>query len=276
MSGRRWHHWRPRLRRRKHRQPGAWQPSGVEHLNGKIEQYKELAAQAVGADKARLLEKLLILQTPRAALAQAQMDAHPHGYRDREKRLYELIDFNDTFVSAVLAQPSRDLQTFVPRMKRAMDRFCKSEKMVSFSDEQFEAIVKGLSREIAVFLGAKSQGFKVSMTSRTVDAFGIDMIIRNPATGAQLNIDCKTPSAFRHRLEDLEKEKRITSDELLQADEDDFITVLHRRNDSKIPVTLLCVRSEHVGEIVNFEFVQPKRIGTLLRTIFSLSSRHQG
>lgn len=275
MSGRRWHHWRPRLRHRKNRQPGAWQPSGVEHLNGKIEQYKELVAQASGVDKARLLEKLLVLQTPRAALAQAQMDAHPHGYRDREKRLYELIDFNDAFVSAVLAQAPKDRPDFEPRMKLAMERFCKSEKTVSFTDEQFDAIVKGLSREIAVFLGAQTQGFKVSMTSRTVDAFGIDMIIRDPVTGAQLNVDCKTPSAFRHRLEDLEKEKRITSDQLLQADEDDFITVLHRRNDAKIPVTLLCIRSEHVGEIVNFEFTQPKRLGALLRTIFLATSRHQ-
>jgi hypothetical protein len=269
VSGRRWHHWRPRWRRRKHRQPSAWQPSGVEHLNGSIEHYKELASRATGSDKAQLLEKLLVLQTPRAALAQAQMDAHPRGYRDREKRLYELIDFNDTFVSAVLAQPKAELPTFVPRMQLAMARFCKSQKAVSFTGEQFEAIVKGLSREIAVFLGAKELGFEVSMTSRTVDAFGIDMIIRHPSTGARLNIDCKTPSAFRHRMEDLLHQGRISENDLLKGDERGFLTVVHHHNKEIIPVTLLCILPDLLGEISNFTFDEPKKLKHLLNTVFA-------
>lgn len=201
------------------------------------------------------------------------MDNHPHGYHDREKRLYELIDFNDTFVSAVLAQPPARLTDFNERMKAAMTNFCKAQKTIMFSDEQFDAIVKGLSREIAVYLGAGREGYVVEMTSRTEDAFGIDMIITDPRTRETLNIDCKTPSAFRYRLEELEKEGRITTDQLLRADEDDFITVVNHHAHENVPVTIFCVRQERLGDIVNFRFLDTRPLGETLRSIFVHSSR---
>jgi len=203
------------------------------------------------------------------------MDGHPHGYHDREKRLYELIDFNDTFVSAVLAQPSIGLSDFSERMKAAMINFCAAQKTIMFSDEQFEAIVKGLSREIAVYLGARREGFVAEMTSRTEDAFGIDMVITDPRTRDILNIDCKTPSAFRYRLEELEKEGRISTEQLLKADEDDFITVINRLGDENVPVTIFCIRPEHLGDIVDFRFSDTRPLGDKLRSIFvHLASRH--
>ena len=233
-----------------------------------IEEFKRRVEMADAAGKTALLEKLLVLQAPRAAHAQAEMDMHPHGYHNREKRLYELIDFNDTFVAAVLAQRPVQLPNFTERMHEAMRKFCISQKTVMFSDEQFEAIVRGLSREIAVYLGARQEGFLAEMTSRTVDAFGIDMVITDPRTRETLNIDCKTPSAFRYRLEELEKEKRITTDELLKADEDDFITVINRHNNEDVPVTILCVRPERMGKIVDFRFVDTRPLGDMLRSIF--------
>lgn len=268
MSRRRWRHWRPRWRRRKHH-TGDRRPLGTDHLETTIEEFKRRVEGADTAEKAALLEKLLVLQAPRAALAQAEMDAHPRGYRNREKRLYELIDFNDTFVSAVLAQPSSRLDSFVERVYSAMTKFCATQKTIMFSDEQFDAIVRGLSREIAVYLGARREGFAAGMTSRVEDAFGIDMIVTDPSTQTSINVDCKTPSAFRYRLEELEKEGRITTEQLLQADQDDFITVENRYNDEKIPVTILCVRPERLGEIENFQFVDSRPLGELLRVIFA-------
>lgn len=232
-----------------------------------IEEFKQRIEIASGAEKTELLEKLLVLQTPRAAIAQATMDSHPRGYRDREKRLYELIDFNDTFVTAVLAQPQEQLASFVSRMQHAMKNFCTSQRTVMFSDEQLDAIVRGLSREIAVYLGAKREGLSVRMTSRTVDAFGIDMIITDRRTNAQLNVDCKAPSAFRRRLEDLEKEGRITTEQLLQADRNDYVTIMNDYHGKMIPVTILCVRSERLGKLVDFRFANTKPLGELLRSI---------
>lgn len=275
MSGRRWHHWRPRWRR-KRRHPSAWQPTGVERLNPKIEQLKHQLLAAKGEEKVKLLEKLLVLQTPRAALAQAQMDIHPGGYHHREKRLFELIDFNDTFVDLVLALPHERLQDFAQRIKVVMTNFCRTEKTPMFTDEQFDAIVRGLSREIAVFLGARAEGFNVTMTSRVEDAFGIDMVIIEKESGTLLNIDCKTPSAFRHRLEDLEHEHRITTEDLLQADQDDFIIVRNRSDAGYVPVTILCVRPERLGEVKGFQFADTRPLGRLLHEICLYSARHQG
>ena len=271
MKHRRWKRWHPRHWRRKRRPKyqSAWQPSGVERLDTKIEQTRLELASASHDQQAKLLEKLLVLQTPRAALAQAQMDAHPRGYHSRDKRLFELIDFNDTFVDCVLAQPQTRLAGFVDRMKLAMTRFCHAEHTPMFTDLQFDAIVRGLSREIAVFLGAKSQGFDVTMTSRTEDAFGIDMIITDPSSKRFINIDIKTPSAFRYRLEDLEQEGRITGEQLYEADQTDFITVENRHDRDRIPVAIVCVRPERLGDVIDFRFQDEAALGSLVRTVIA-------
>lgn len=217
-----------------------------------------------------LLSKLLS-QTPRAALAQLEMDKHTHGYHNREKRLYELIDFNDTFVSLVLETPHGQLPGLAERLKAQMKQYCEKLHTPMFTDAQYDAIVRGLSREIAVYRGALHEGFEARMTSRTEDAFGIDMVISDRATGKSSNIDCKTPPAFRHRLEDLVHDGRITEEQLLQADQNLFITTEHRRNEEHIPVTLLCILPDELGEITDFTFSNTVPLGHKLRQIISQS-----
>lgn len=240
----------------------------IEAANAFIDRLKASSDSELDNGGQERLQTLLIAQTPRAVRAQIQMDRHKHGYHHREKRLYELIDFNDTFVSLVLATPSSHLPGLAKRLYSEMAHFCRRLKTSMFTREQFDAIVRGLSREIAVFRAAREQGFDVHMTSRVEDAFGIDMVITDPKTGLILNIDCKTPPAFRHRLEELLHDGRITEEQLLKADERDFITVLQRRNDKQVPVTLLCIRPDTLGEINDFTFDEPARLTTLFDRVF--------
>jgi hypothetical protein len=196
------------------------------------------------------------------------MDMHKHGYHNREKRLYELIDFNDTYVNLVLATPHGELKGFADKLKADMIAFCRRLNTEMFSDAQFEAITLGLSREIAVYRAARYQGFDARMTSRTEDAFGIDMYVTQPETGKVLNIDCKTPPSFRHRMEELLDHGKISEDQLLRADEKDFITVTHRRGQESVPVTMLCIRPDTLGDIHDFTFDEPEKLKRLLDTIF--------
>jgi hypothetical protein len=212
---------------------------------------------------------LLIAQTPQAVRAQWQMDAHKHGYHDRHKRLYELIDFNDTFVSLVLLTPLHQRAGLAVSLKLEMEQFCRKLSTPSFNNEQFEAIARGLGREIAVFTAGEQLGYSVRMTSRTQDAFGIDMMIVQPGTHKRIYIDCKTPSAFRHKLEDLVAHKRISEQALLQADKDDFLTHDQQHNGDIVPVTLVCIRSDTVGKVHDFAFDEPARFKALLERIFA-------
>jgi len=241
----------------------------ASQLDEPIEDLKTRAALLNGPRKTLALEALVVLQTPRAALAQHEMDSHEHNYHDRTKRLFELIDFNDSFVDAVLAQPADRLPHFTEHLKHQMLSFCHSLRLPMFTDEQFEAIVHGLSREIAVYLGAIAEGFEAEMTPRAVDAFGIDVIVTNRSTGRSANIDCKTPSAFRHRIGELVREGRVSEDDFYTADEQNYITVMNRRNDQQVPVTIMCIRPEDLGEVVNFRFATTAPLGKLLTTIFA-------
>ena len=230
---------------------------------------KALGPREERGDEAERLRTQLLAQTPRAVLAQQQMDRHKHGYHNREKRLFELIDFNDTFVSLVLATPHEQLPGFADQLKKDMTDFCDRLDTPMFSDEQYDAIVRGLAREIAVYRSAKYMGFGVRMTNRTEDAFGIDMIVTQPGTGKVLNIDCKTPPAFRHRLEELIRHGRIGEDRLVPADEAGFLTVMQHRGQEAVPVTLLCILPDRLGEIHDFTFDQPERLKAMLDTVFA-------
>lgn len=241
----------------------------VQEANEYVKQLKQQPVPADNHEKLAYYRALLIAQTPQAVLAQWQMDAHKHGYHNRQKRLYELIDFNDTFVNFVLLTPIHKRVGLTNVLKYEMDQFCRKLSTPSFSEEQFNAIVHGLGREVAVFAAAEQLGYYARMTSRTQDAFGIDMMILQPGTNKRLYIDCKTPSAFRHRLEELVKYDHITEAQLLQADTDDFLTTDRKHNDDSVPVTLLCVRSDTMGEIHNFAFDEPKRVQALLDKIFA-------
>lgn len=234
-----------------------------------IERLRKKGEPSEPQAKQEYLRALLIAQTPRAAKAQIEMDRHKHGYHHREKRLYELIDFNDTFVSYVLATPHRQLPGLAERLHQDMVEFCRRLGTTMLTDVQFEAITKGLSREIAVYRGALHQGFKARMTSRSEDAFGIDMVITDTESGKQLNIDCKTPSAFRHRLEDLVKEGRLEDDDVVIADEQGYVTIAQYRNNEAVPVTLFCILPDRLGEIVDFTFDDTSRLKVELDRMFT-------
>ena len=106
-------------------------------------------------------------------------------------------------------------------------------------------------------------------TSRVEDAFGIDMIITQPDTKKVLNVDCKTPPAFRRRMEELLKHGRISEAQLLAADSAGYITVMQQRGNESIPVTLLSILPDDLGEIHDFSFDQPERLTARLNTIFA-------
>lgn len=233
-----------------------WDHLRIERLSGVIEQMKRRVERADAEDRPARVIALLLLQAPRAARAQDAMDKrHGHGYHHRSKRLYELIDFNDTFVDAVLSLGREHRRDFVQTTYTLMQDVCRRARTHMFTYEQFEAIAHGLSREIAVYLGAQAEGFEVHMTSRVADGLGVDMQIRQPATGRYINIDCKTTSAYGHRVSTLEYEGRVSERAATLALSKGYIRIANGRGDERVLVVLFRVTHEIIGEIRNFEFV---------------------
>ncbi|MBL8122323.1 hypothetical protein JNM87_06275 [Candidatus Saccharibacteria bacterium] len=204
--------------------------------------------------------RALILQAPQAALAQEQMDKHHHGFSARGERLYELIDFNDAYVSTVLALDEALLADFAEQAKRLMDWFCKRVGVRNLSAEQYEAIVQGLSREIAVYKGLQTEGFGVHMTSRASDALGVDMIISDPKSGKSVNIDCKAPSAYRHRIYDLLREGRLQPGEVTAAEALGYIAELNGHGREKVEVVIWRIERQTYGDIVAFAFQDTRQL----------------
>lgn len=202
---------------------------------------------------------LLILQAPAAALAQRELDAHHGGYKNRQARVYELIDFNDTFVNTVFALSDHDLVIFPKRLEQEMTYFCEQLHTTAFTPVQFEAIVHGLSREIAVYRGLRRAGYIVRMTSRVQDAMGIDMTITDPYTKKSINVDVKTHSAFHFRLVDLERQDRIDEERRLQCELAGFCAVRNGHGRDAVDTVLLRIATDRLGEIRNFDFtdIQP-------------------
>jgi len=211
---------------------------------------------------------LLLLQGPRAARAQVQMDTHPHGYKNKQARLYELIDFNDAFVSTVLALPETELAGVVERSRDELARFCAQVHAPMFSEEQYEAITRGLSREVAVYRGAIHGGFKAAMTTRTQDAMGVDMVVTDPVSGLSINVDCKTPSAYRYRIQDLMHEERLSESEGVLADQLGYAREVNGNGGDRVKVVLMRIDPNELGDVVDFSFVEPERLAQRLRTIF--------
>ena len=217
---------------------------------------------------------LLVLRAPGAARAQQQMDKHPHGSRNQQARLFELIDFNDAFVSTVLALSDEQRKDFIETAKLEIDAFCERVGSRSFTEGQFEAITHGLSREVAVYLGALDQGFSVVMTTRGQDAMGVDMVITDPESGRSLNIACKTASSYHYRIKDLVEQGRMTETEGLRAEELGYAHEINGHGAKAVAVTLLRVDPNELGDIVNFKFVAPELLGERLDILFA-SLPHQ-
>ncbi len=209
----------------------------------------------------------LYAQAPGAAEAQQQMDQHPYGYRDKRSRVYELIDFNDTFVATVLAMNEEQRTHFAARAKIGCDRACERMRMAKFSDEQWMAIVRGLTREIAIFRAARDRGFDAVMPNRTGDALGVDVQVRDPESGRYINIDVKTPSSFRHRLEDLVEQGRLTEQELLEADSRSYCIEHNGHDGNSVEVVLLCILPDKFGEFGNFRLQNSEPMRQMLNLL---------
>lgn len=231
------------------------------------------AGAVTGYEHAATLLAFLIVQAPQAVRAQAQMDKQPHGSRNRQERLYELIDFNDTYVSTVLALPSSYREGFEALVHHELARFCAQVQSPMFSDEQFEAITRGLRREIAVYLGAVEAGYTVEMTSRSEDAMGVDMVITDPHNRRSIGIDCKAASSYRYRLQDLVREGRMSQAEAERADVRGYAHEINGQGDEQVAVTLMRVDPNEVGEIVDFVFVEPDKLAVRLRDMITSVSQ---
>lgn len=229
---------------------------------------EDIALRIEQQPTSHLLLASLLLQLPGAARAQAQMDKHPHGYRDKQARLYKLIDFNDTFVATVLALDDPALHDFVERFKKAGADFCRRIKSRMFTDLQYDAITHGLSREVAVYRQALKAGFRAEMTSRDEDAFGIDMRISDDSLGRFINLDVKTASSFHFRLSELVREGRIHPRDQVDAETKGYWEVVNSHEGRHVRIILFRISDEELGRIVDFSFVQPERfVGRLHRVI---------
>lgn len=234
-----------------------WDGVRVEQLAGAIKLMKDRVARSDASMRSARLVALLLLQTPRAARAQDIMDRrHGHSYHHRHKRLYELIDFNDTFVDIILSLSRGERLHFERRIYEQMRQMCRRARTDMFSREQYEAIVHGLSRETAVYLGARAEGYDVHMTSRVADGLGIDMQVRDRESGRYINIDCKTTRAYLRRIETLRREGRLDEHEVGLALTRGFVEVVHGHGASQVKVVLLAIVTDVIGEIEAFEFAQ--------------------
>lgn len=241
-----------------------WKPFEYTQLDRFINQKKQRSLETEGVI-AHL--EALIIQAPRAAKAQRQMDKHPNGYHNGSARLYELIDFNDAYVSTVLVCPEELLPNFDEEVKYLIDRLCKQLHVPSFSNEQWEAITHGLSREIAVYRGAISEGLEATMTSRTQDAMGVDMVISDGQRS--VNIDVKTRSSFHFRLKDLAREGRITAEKAAWAEEAGYCDIVNGHGAEAIETVLLRIDHEELGGIVDFSFENSHLLGNQIRQILA-------
>lgn len=208
---------------------------------------------------------LVVLQTPQAARAQDDMDRHRGGYSNRQARVYELIDFNDTFVDLVLSLPLEEHSAFGDRLWNELTHFCDTYHAMCFEEKQYKAILHGLSREIAVFQGAKAEGLLARMTSRVQDARGIDMVITDPMTHRSIEVDCKTHSSFHFRLLTLERKHRINDEYRMRCELAGFCPVAGGSRSEESHSILLRISTEELGPIQSFAFEDTRLLGERLR-----------
>lgn len=209
----------------------------------------------------------LVLQAPRAVMAQRRMDGHPNGMHDKHRRIDELIAFNDTYVSLILSLRDDDRDQANDRLKQLMDRFCKHLKAPCFNNDQWQAITHGLSREIAVYRTAKELGYNVQMTSRQQDAMGVDMVITDSRRDRSINLDIKTRSSFHFRLKDLTNEGRVSEMQREAAEHAGFCMVVNGHGDEAVHTTLLRIDEETYGRVVSFRLERPQALAAKLDEI---------
>lgn len=211
--------------------------------------------------------ELLLLRTPAAARAQHSIDKRPHERKGRKGRIYELIDFNDAFVSTVLLLRESERREFSEMIQKMMQQVCRQLRVKPFTDEQFTAIALGLTREIALYQAASTRGLQAVMTTREADAFGVDMRVVDETSGRLVNIDCKTRSSFYFRLKDLVHEGRLTQEDMEWAEAVGYCEVTHRHDEGSVQIILLRVSEDDFGELVNFRFADEQALVDKLKAI---------
>lgn len=244
---------RRRLRRKRHHE---------DRLAAVIQELQYLADQGGAVEKLAYLAA----QTPRAVAAQKGMDKGG-GIHSHDARLYDLIDFNDTYVSTVLSLPQGYLSGFPDQAKYVIDRFCKRVQSACFSNDQWEAITKGLAREIAVYRAAISFGYEARMTSRREDAMGVDMRITDTTSGRSLGIDVKSGSSFHFRLIDLEREGRVSLEQREQAEIDGYLPIVNGHGSEATPTTLLRIDEATYGRVEAFSIEDPEALTNILEQL---------
>lgn len=146
----------------------------------------------------------------------------------------------------------------------------------TFDNEQYGAIVHGLSREIAVFKAAQNAGLDAVMTSRVADAFGVDMQILDHNTGRYLNVDCKTSSSFHFRLKHLVREGRMAPRDVIDAETKGWWEIVNRGDGRRLKVVLLRVSQDELGDIRAFRFINEQAVVARLRQILVQRSLNDG
>ena len=243
--------------------------------SGRHKHHEDLLVRAVQelqgvAASGGAVEKLayLAIQTPRAVAAQRAMDKRSGGIHSHDPHLYDLIDFNDAYVSTVLELPQEYLAGFPDQAKYLIDRFCKRVGSGCFSNDQWDAITRGLAREIAVYRAVLSFGYQVRMTSRREDAMGVDMRITDPVTGISFGIDVKSASSFHFRLIDLEREGRIDQQQREVAELSGVLPIVNGHGEEATPTTLLRIDDATYGRIEAFSVTDTEVLRSVLTDLF--------
>jgi len=145
-----------------------------------------------------------------------------------------------------------------------------------FSNEQWDAIIRGLTREVAVYSAARAYGFNAWMTDRAHDALGVDLQVQDPEDGRYINVDVKTPSSFRHRMEQLIHEHRLSERELLIGDQQNYIIEKNGHGKNKVQVIVLCILPDQFGDLVDWRFVNPEPMHQKLNQLIRDHGIHDG
>ena len=98
---------------------------------------------------------------------------------------------------------------------------------------------------------------------------GVDMVITDPLSSKSLNVDCKTPSAYHYRIQDLVQQGRMSERAAILADQLGYAHELNGHGAEEVAVTLLRVDPNEMGDMKGFVFTQPQLLGERLRTVFS-------
>ena len=250
----------------KQRMPEHWQELRLEKLSSVLAALRHQIDKAKEGELTALLLALLIVQSPQAARAQELMKKRGIRFNDREDRLHELISFNDTFVDLILSfeEIPKDIKD---NIYYEIHRVCGITRTHSFSYKDYGAISKGLEREIALYKAAQSAGFEARMTSRIADGLGVDMQISDKESGVQVNVDCKTESSFRFKLQALSRQGRVDNEEFLKADENGYVYFTVGRGKEAIPVVLLRLDDELTGGVEEFRFRNEDSVGAIIQVL---------